>query len=131
MHGCFIATAHLSDGAYVKLAFFDVEAGSPSAYPCAARNRQSLLDGGGSVLFMDKTALRLTLTAVFEAAPEGGFICRFEELPDVFSEGETLSEAKANLLDALKLVLAYHRDESRKQPRRDDTIREELDLATV
>ena len=41
--------------------------------------------------------LKLTLTAVFEPAAEGGFTCRFEELPEVFSEGETLEEAKTNL----------------------------------
>lgn len=29
-----------------------------------------------------------TLTAVFELPPEGGFTCTFEELPEVFSEGE-------------------------------------------
>jgi predicted RNase H-like HicB family nuclease len=53
--------------------------------------------------------LNLKLTAVFEPAPEGGFTCHFEELPEVFSEGETLKEAKANLLDALEQVMQYHR----------------------
>jgi len=58
-------------------------------------------------------SLNLTLTAVFEPAVEGGFTCTFEELPDVFSQGETLEEARANLADALNLVLAHHRDEAR------------------
>ena len=49
------------------------------------------------------------LTAVFIPAPEGGYTCSFAELPEVFSEGETLAEARANLLDALALVQAYHR----------------------
>jgi hypothetical protein len=43
--------------------------------------------------------LKLRLTAVFEPAPEGGFTCHFDELPEVFSEGETVEEAKANLFD--------------------------------
>jgi len=60
--------------------------------------------------FLVKTNLRLKLTAVFEEGPEGGYTCGFEELPDVFSEGETIEEAKANLVDALQLVLEYHRD---------------------
>jgi len=38
----------------------------------------------------------LQLTAIYKAAPEGGFTSTFEELPDVFSEGETLEETKAN-----------------------------------
>jgi predicted RNase H-like HicB family nuclease len=72
--------------------------------------------------------LKLRLTAVFEPAPEGGFTCGFEELPEVFSEGETLEEAKANLLDALTQVMEYHREEARRRftP---GSLRQELELA--
>jgi len=70
---------------------------------------------------------KLTLTAVFEPAREGGFTCHFEELPEVFSEGETLDEAKANLVDALAQVMEYHRQESRKTARPGAT-RQELEL---
>lgn len=72
--------------------------------------------------------LKLKLTAVFEPAPEGGFTSHFEELPEVFSEGETLEEAKANLLDALTQVMEYHREEARKNPV-PGAMREELRLA--
>ncbi len=75
--------------------------------------------------------LHLKLTAVFEPAAEGGFTCTFEEFPDVFSEGETIEEARANLLDALQLVLDYHRDEARKQAGKIGIVREELELAAV
>lgn len=68
------------------------------------------------------------MTAVFEPAPEGGFTCTFEELPEVFSEGETLDEARANLFDALELVLSYHRDQSRQQPHTRATVRETFSL---
>ena len=63
---------------------------------------------------MSLEELKLKLTAVFEPAPEGGYTCHFEELPEVFSEGETLDDAKANLLDALAQVMEYHREEARK-----------------
>ena len=72
--------------------------------------------------------LKLKLTAVFEPSPEGGHTCQLEELPEVFSEGETLEEAKANLLDALTQVMEYHREEARKNPIPGAT-REELQLA--
>jgi predicted RNase H-like HicB family nuclease len=49
------------------------------------------------------------LTAVFEPAREGGYPCFVEEVPAAISQGETLEEAKANLLDALKLVLDVQR----------------------
>ena len=68
------------------------------------------------------------LTAVFAPAPEGGFTCTFEELPEVFSEGETLDAARANLLDALELVLSYHRDQARQQPSDATTVRETFAL---
>jgi predicted RNase H-like HicB family nuclease len=72
--------------------------------------------------------LKLKLTAVFEPASEGGYICRFEELPEVFSEGETLEEARGNLMDAPAEVMEYHREEARKNPVPGAT-REELQLA--
>ena len=33
----------------------------------------------------------------------------------IFSEGETMEEARTNLADALKLVTEYHRDEARSR----------------
>ena len=51
----------------------------------------------------------MKLTAVFEPATEGGYTCFVEEIPAAISEGETLQEAKANLLDALRLVLEAQR----------------------
>ena len=77
---------------------------------------------------MDPDQLKLKLTAVFEPAPEGGFTCRFEELPEILSEGETVDEARANLWDALEQVMAYHREEARKSAT-PGAVREVLELA--
>lgn len=77
---------------------------------------------------MSLEEMKLKLTAVFEPAPEGGYNCHFEELPEVFSEGETLDDAKANLLDALTQVMEYHREEARKNAV-PGAVREELQLA--
>ncbi len=75
--------------------------------------------------------MELTLTAFFEPAPEGGYTCGFEELPGVFSEGETLEEAKANLFDALKLVMDHHREEARKTDATKQIVRETFELESV
>jgi predicted RNase H-like HicB family nuclease len=56
----------------------------------------------------------MKLTAVFEPAKEGGYTCFVEEVPAAISQGETLVEAKANLLDALKLVLECQRELAEK-----------------
>ncbi len=42
---------------------------------------------------------KLKLTAVFEETEEGGYIAFIEEIPGVNTQGETLEESKANLLD--------------------------------
>ena len=52
----------------------------------------------------------MKLIAVFEPAKEGGYTCFVEEVPSAISEGETIEEAKANLLEALQLVLQCQRD---------------------
>ena len=52
----------------------------------------------------------MRLTAVFEPAKEGGYTCFVEEVPAAISQGETLSEAKANQVGALKLVLECQRE---------------------
>jgi len=77
---------------------------------------------------MNPDQLKFKLTAVFEPATEGGFTCHFEELPEIFSEGETMDEARANLWDALEQVMAYHREEGRKTAT-PGAVREELQLA--
>jgi predicted RNase H-like HicB family nuclease len=51
----------------------------------------------------------VNLTAVFEPLPEGRYTCFVEEVPAAISQGETLEEAKANLLEALRLVLQCQR----------------------
>ena len=51
----------------------------------------------------------MKVTAVFEPAKEGGYTCFIEEIPAAISQGDTLEEAKTNLLDALKLVLECQR----------------------
>jgi len=47
----------------------------------------------------------MRLTAILEPPPEGGYPSFVEEVPAPI-KGETPEEAKANLVDALDLVLA-------------------------
>jgi predicted RNase H-like HicB family nuclease len=70
----------------------------------------------------------MKLTAVFEPADEGGYTCFVEEVPAAISQGETLQEAKANLLDVLKLVLQCQRElaEENLSP---NALREPIELA--
>lgn len=51
----------------------------------------------------------IELTAVFREAPEGGYVAFVEELPGANTQGETIEEARANLREAVGLVLEANR----------------------
>jgi len=52
--------------------------------------------------------MKLQLTAVFEQVPEG-YIGYVEELPGANTQADTLDEARANLVEAVELVLDANR----------------------
>ncbi len=72
---------------------------------------------------------KLKLTAVFEEAEEGGYIAFIEELPGVNTQGETLEESKANLLEAVDLVLQTQRELSTRDQGNRKFIKESLEFA--
>jgi predicted RNase H-like HicB family nuclease len=74
---------------------------------------------------MDK---RLNLTAVFEKAEEGGYIACIEEIPGVNTQGETISEAKENLYEALQMVLDVNREISQKDSLNKEVIKESFNF---
>ena len=52
--------------------------------------------------------MKMKLTAVFEKVPEG-YIAFVEELPGANTQGDTIEEARANLQEAVELVLEANR----------------------
>jgi predicted RNase H-like HicB family nuclease len=71
--------------------------------------------------------MNVTLTKVFQKVPEGyiGFV---EELPGANTQGETLEEARANLEEAILLVLEANRTLAEEQLRGREVIRETVAL---
>lgn len=69
----------------------------------------------------------MQFTAVFQKVPEGyiGFV---EELPGANTQATTLDEARANLAEAVELVLAANRALSEESLSGQDVIREPLRL---
>ena len=67
----------------------------------------------------------MQLTAVFQKIPEGyiGFV---EELPGANTQGSTLDEARANLTEAVSLVLDANRLLAEESIKGQDVIREKL-----
>lgn len=69
----------------------------------------------------------MSLTAVFMKVPEG-YIAFVEELPGANTQGETLEEARANLNEAVAMVLDANRTLSAQSLEGADVIRETLVL---
>ena len=51
----------------------------------------------------------MKFTAVYQPDEEGGYMTYIEEIAGVNTQGETLEEAKANLIDAFRLVIEERR----------------------
>ncbi len=74
--------------------------------------------------------MKLTLTAVFRRFPEG-YAAFVEELPGANTQGATLEEARANLAEAVAMVLQANRDLAEEELRGQDVIREPLLLSAA
>ncbi len=71
--------------------------------------------------------MQLELTAIFRAVPEG-YIAFVEELPGANTQGATLEEARANLREAVELVLEANRVLAEEDLGGAEVIRERLRL---
>jgi predicted RNase H-like HicB family nuclease len=69
--------------------------------------------------------MEVILTAVYHKVPEGyiGFI---EELPGANTQGATLEEARANLKEAVELVIEANRALAEESVKGIEVIREQL-----
>jgi predicted RNase H-like HicB family nuclease len=69
--------------------------------------------------------MQIQLTAVFRKVPEG-YIAFVEELPGANTQGATLDEARANLEEAVMLVLEANRALAEEELQGAEVIREPL-----
>ncbi|MES2203036.1 MAG: type II toxin-antitoxin system HicB family antitoxin [Patescibacteria group bacterium] len=67
-------------------------------------------------------------TAVYKKV-RGGYAAWIEEISGVNTQGKTKQEARENLQDALKMMLAAQRELSRKESRGDKVERERFVFA--
>ncbi len=71
--------------------------------------------------------MKLEFTAVFKKVPEG-YVAFIEELPGANTQGDTLEEARANLDEAVMLVLEANRMLAEESLRDIEVIRERYEL---
>ena len=74
--------------------------------------------------------MEMILTAVFLKVPEGyiGFV---EELPGANTQGATLDEARANMEEAVVLVMEANRELAEESLQGKDVIREPLVISAA
>ncbi len=72
--------------------------------------------------------MKIQLTAIFKAVPEGyiGFV---EELPGANTQGATPDEARANLDEAVELVLEANRLMAEESLEDQEVIRESIEIS--
>ena len=73
--------------------------------------------------------MKIVLTAVFQMVPEG-YIAFVEELPGANTQGATLDEARANLEEAVELVLEANRALAEESLQGHDVIREPIQISS-
>jgi predicted RNase H-like HicB family nuclease len=73
--------------------------------------------------------MQMQLTAVYQKVPEG-YIAFVEELPGANTQGETLEEARSNLLEAVEMVLDANRQLAEESLHGENVLREPLMITT-
>ena len=71
----------------------------------------------------------MKLTAIIEKSEDGWYVGQVEEFPAALSQGKTIGELKANLLEAFQLLMEANKVETEKDYEDREVIRENLVVA--
>jgi predicted RNase H-like HicB family nuclease len=75
--------------------------------------------------------MEMILTAIYEEVPEsegGGYVAYTEELPGAITEGDTMEQARANLRDAIEVLLEANRALTGKPSQGKKITREKISI---
>ena len=64
--------------------------------------------------------------AQFEAAPEGGFVVTFRDIPEAITQGDTRAEALEMAADALLTAMDFYFEDRRPVPPPSATLKGEV-----
>ncbi len=70
----------------------------------------------------------MKLTAIIEQSEDGWYVGQIVEIPSAISQGKTIDELKTNLIEALELIMETNREETEKDYKDREVIREQLEL---
>jgi len=75
------------------------------------------------------TRKKINYTAIIEKSNDGWYVGQIQEIPEAIAQGKTIEELKENLLDALDLVIDYHREQTTNLYQGRKIIKRKLNLA--
>ena len=55
---------------------------------------------------------KISYTAIIEKSEDGWYVGQVQEYPEAIAQGKTINELKENLLDALGLIIDFHREQT-------------------
>ena len=68
-------------------------------------------------------------TAIIEKSEDGFYVGQVQEIPEAIAQGKTIDELKQNLLDALQLVIDFHRKQTISNYKGRKIIKQKLNFA--
>jgi predicted RNase H-like HicB family nuclease len=72
---------------------------------------------------------KLNYTAIIEKSEDGWYVGQVQEIPEAIAQGKTIDELTQNLLDALELVIEFHREQTNILYQGRKIIKRKLNLA--
>jgi predicted RNase H-like HicB family nuclease len=72
---------------------------------------------------------KLNYTAIIEKSEDGWYVGQVQEIPEAIAQGKTIDELTQNLLDALELVIEFHREQTNNLYQGRKIIKRKLNLA--
>ncbi len=72
---------------------------------------------------------KIDYTAIIEKSNDGWYVGQIQEIPEAIAQGKTIEELKKNLIDALELVIDYHREQTTNRYHGRKYIKRKLNLA--
>jgi predicted RNase H-like HicB family nuclease len=72
---------------------------------------------------------KLNYTAIIEKSEDGWYVGQVQEIPEAIAQGKTIDELTQNLLEALELVIDFHREQTNNLYQGRKIIKRKLNLA--
>lgn len=83
----------------------------------------------GSIGWYNILVKKRSYTVIYEADPEGGFVASVPALPGCYSQGDSLDEAKKNIIEAIELYLETLQEDNEAPPVEHNILQGRVEVA--